>query len=213
MAEEVTKKEEQVKEETKPTEKKEEQKHEEKVDVEKVKSEALSNFMKEIGVEDKDALKGIIAKAKEEEDKNKTDLQKATDSLKEATKQLAEERKARLVAEAKVLSIQLGVKAELVEDFVIVAMAKVTKEKDINTVIAEMKESNSGKIYFEEKEEEEEEEQKEKGTVTRGKVTRPNEKKEEKKEEQKHEEKKHTGSMAERLLAGRKDKKKSHYFD
>ena len=212
MEEEVTKKEEQVKEETKPTEKKEEQKHEEKVDVEKVKSEALSNFMKEIGVEDKDALKGIIAKAKEEEDKNKTDLQKATDSLKEATKQLAEERKARLVAEAKVLSIQLGVKAELVEDFVIVAMAKVTKEKDINTVIAEMKESNSGKIYFEEKEEEEEE-QKEKGTVTRGKVTRPNEKKETKKEEEKQDEKKHAGSMAERLLAGRKAKKKSSYFD
>lgn len=212
MAEEVTKKEEQVKEETKPTEKKEEQKHEEKVDVEKVKSEALSNFMKEIGVEDKDALKGIIAKAKEEEDKNKTDLQKATDSLKEATKQLAEERKARLVAEAKVSAMQLGAKPELVEDLVIIAMTKVTKEKDINTVIAEMKESNSGKIYFEEKEEEEEE-QKEKGTVTRGKVTKLNEKKEEKKEEEKQGEKKHTGSMAERLLAGRKVKKKSSYFD
>lgn len=209
MAEDVTKKEEQVKEETKQMEKEEEQKQDEKVDVEKVKSEALSNFMKEIGVEDKDALKGIIAKAKEEEDKNKTDLQKANDSLTEATKQLAEERKARLVAEAKVLSIQLGVKAELVEDFVIVAMAKVTKEKDINTVIAEMKESKSGKIYFED----EEEDKREKGTVTRARVTKLKEERETKKEEQKHEEKKHTGSMAERLLAGRKDKKKSHYFD
>ena len=71
---EETKTTEQKQEETKQIEKKEEQKQEEKVDVEKVKSEALSNFMKEIGVEDKDALKGIIAKAKEEEDKNKTDL-------------------------------------------------------------------------------------------------------------------------------------------
>lgn len=209
MEEEVTKKEEQVKEETKPTEKKEEQKQEEKVDVEKVKSEALSNFMKEIGVEDKDALKGIIAKAKEEEDKNKTDLQKANDSLTEATKQLAEERKARLVAEAKVSAMQLGAKPELVEDLVIVAMTKVTKEKDINTVISEMKDSQTGKVYFAEKEEEENE----KGTVTRGKVTKPSEKKETKKEEEKQDEKKHAGSMAERLLAGRKSKKKSSYFD
>lgn len=204
MAEE-TKTTEQTEEEKKPIEKKEEQKQEEKVDVEKVKSEALSDFMKEIGVDDKDALKGIIAKAKEEENKNKTDLQKANDSLTEATKQLAEERKARLVAEAKVSAMQLGAKPELVEDLVIVAMTKVTKEKDINTVISEMKDSQTGKVYFAEKEEEENE----KGTVTRGKVTKPSEKK----EEEKQDEKKHAGSMAERLLAGRKVKKKSSYFD
>ena len=208
MAEE-TKTTEQKEEETKQIEKKEEKKQEEKVDVEKVKSEALSNFMKEIGVEDKDALKGIIEKAKEEENKNKTDLQKANDSLTEATKQLAEERKARLVAEAKVSAMQLGAKPELVEDLVIVAMTKVTKEKDINTVISEMKDSQTGKVYFAEKEEEENE----KGTVTRGKVTKPSEKKETKKEEEKQDEKKHAGSMAERLLAGRKVKKKSSYFD
>ncbi len=207
MAEE-TKTTEQTKEETKPIEKKEEQKQGEKVDVEKVKSEALSNFMKEIGVEDKDALKGIIAKAKEEEDKNKTDLQKANDSLTEATKQLAEERKVRLVAEAKVSAMQLGAKPELVEDLVIIAMTKVTKEKDINTVISEMKDSQTGKVYFAEKEEEE----KEKGTVTRARVTKMSEKKETKEEDNK-DEKKHIGSMAERLLAGRKVKKKSSYFD
>lgn len=208
MAEE-TKTTEQTKEETKPIEKKEEQKQGEKVDVEKVKSEALSNFMKEIGVEDKDALKGIIEKAKEEEDKNKTDLQKANDSLTEATKQLAEERKARLVAEAKVSAMQLGAKPELVEDLVIIAMTKVTKEKDINTVISEMKDSQTGRVYFAEKEEEE----KEKGTVTRARVTKMSEKKETKKEEDNKDEKKHIGSMAERLLAGRKVKKKSSYFD
>lgn len=209
MAEE-TKTTEQTEGEKKTIEKKEEQKQEEKVDVEKVKSEALSNFMKEIGVEDKDALEGIIAKAKEEENKNKTDLQKANDSLTEATKQLAEERKARLVAEAKVSAMQLGAKPELVEDLVIVAMTKVTKEKDINTVISEMKDSQTGKVYFAE---EKEEEENEKGTVTRGKITKPSEKKETKKEEEKQDEKKHAGSMAERLLAGRKVKKKSSYFD
>ena len=38
---------------------------EQKVDVEKVKSEALSGFLKDLGVEDADALKGIVTKHKE----------------------------------------------------------------------------------------------------------------------------------------------------
>ena len=47
---------------------------EKKVDVEKVKSEALSGFLKELGVEDAEALRGIVTKHKEDENKNKTEL-------------------------------------------------------------------------------------------------------------------------------------------
>lgn len=39
-----------------------------KVDVEKVKSEALSGFLKELGVEDAEALRGIVTKHKEDEE-------------------------------------------------------------------------------------------------------------------------------------------------
>jgi hypothetical protein len=186
---------------------------EQKVDVEKVKSEALSGFLKDLGVEDADALKGIVTKHKKTEEANKTELQKKEDALTETTKELAREREGRILAEAKLSAVQLGAKPELVDDLVVVAKAKVTKEKDINAVIAEIKDSTSGKVYFKSDEEEEEEagKNKTKGkTVTRARVTKPSEKSKEKVDEEgKGEE--HKGSMAERLLVGRKEKK-SHYF-
>ena len=189
-------------------------KTEPKVDVEKVKSEALSGFLKELGVEDAEALRGIVTKHKEDEDKNKTELERKNDTLTQTTKELAEEREARIIGEAKLSAVQLGAKPELVEDLVIVAKSKVTKDKDINAVIAEIKDSASGKVYFKSDEEETEEKGKNKNkTVTRARVTKPSEKsgtKEEEKDGTKTKEE-HKGSMAERLLAGRKANK-SHYF-
>lgn len=192
------------------------QETEQKVDVEKVKSEALSGFLKDLGVEDADALKGIVTKHKETEEANKTELQRKEDALTETTKELAREREGRILAEAKLSAVQLGAKPELVDDLVVVAKAKVTKDKDINAVIAEIKDSTSGKVYFKSDEEEEEEagKNKTKGkTVTRARVTKPSEKSGTKKEEKGGMETKeeHKGSMAERLLAGRKTNK-SHYF-
>ena len=186
---------------------------EKKVDVEKVKSEALSGFLKDLGVEDADVLKGIVTKHKETQEANKTELQKKEDALTETTKELAREREGRILAEAKLSAVQLGAKPELVDDLVVVAKAKVTKEKNINAVIAEIKDSTSGKVYFKSDEEEEEEAGKDKikgKTVTRARVTKPSEKSKGKEEEEGKEEE-HKGSMAERLLAGRKEKK-SHYF-
>lgn len=186
-----------------------------KVDVEKVKNEALSGFLKDLGVEDADALKGIVTKHKETEEANKTELQKKEDALTETTKELAREREGRILAEAKLSAVQLGAKPELVDDLVIVAKAKVTKDKDINAVIAEIKDSTSGKVYFKSDEEETEEKGKNKNkTVTRARVTKQSEKSGTKKEEEKggtETKEEHKGSMAERLLAGRKTNK-SHYF-
>lgn len=195
----------------KPNETKQE---ETKVDIEKTKSEAVSEFLKTLGVEDADSLKGIVTKHKEDEEANKTELQKKDDALTETTKQLASEREGRIIAEAKLSAIQLGAKPELVDDLVIVAKSKVTKEKDINAVIAEIKDSTSGKVYFASDEEEEEKEKTKTKTVTRARVTKPSEKpkdKEGKEEEGTSKKDEHKGSMAERLLAGR-SKKKSHYF-
>lgn len=190
-------------------------KTEPKVDIEKVKSEALSGFLKELGVEDAEALRGIVTKAKEDEDKNKTELERKNDTLTQTTKELAEEREARIIAEAKFSAVQLGAKPELVEDLVVIAKSKVTKDKDINAVIAEIKDSASGKVYFQSDEEEAEEKGKNKNkTVTRARVTKPSEKSGKKEEEKggtKTKKEEHAGSMAERLLAGRKEKK-SHYF-
>nr|DAK57077.1 MAG TPA: Major capsid protein [Caudoviricetes sp.] len=177
------------------------------VDTEKVKNDAIAEYLKELGVEDGDTLKGIVTKAKEEEEKNKTDLQKSNDTLTATTKELVAEREARIIAEAKLSAIQLGAKPELVDDLVIVAKAKVTKDKDINAVIAEIKDSTSGKVYFSN----EDEEEKQKGTVTRKRVNKKPETNTDDNKKADGQKNQYKGTMAERLLANRV-KPKSHYF-
>lgn len=173
------------------------------VDVEKVKGDAIAEYLKSLGVENSDSLQAIVKKAKEDEEANKTDLQKKDDALTATTKELVTEREARVIAEAKLSAIQLGAKPELVDDLVIVAKAKVTKEKDINAVIAEMKDSTNGKIYFST----DEDETNKKGTVTRSRVKKATEQN----KQGTNGDSKYAGTMAERLLAGRKAVK-SHYF-
>lgn len=181
------------------------------VDVEKVKGDAIAEYLKSLGVENSDSLQAIVKKAKEDEEANKTDLQKKDDELTATTKELVNEREARVIAEAKLSAIQLGAKPELVDDLVIVAKAKVTKDKDINAVIAEMKDSTNGKIYFVTSDEEENETNK-KGTVTRSRVKKTTEQnKQGINENSNNGDSKYAGTMAERLLAGRKAVK-SHYF-
>ena len=178
------------------------------VDVEKVKGDAIAEYLKSLGVENSDSLQAIVKKAKEDEEANKTDLQKKDDALTATTKELVDEHEARVVAEAKLSAIQLGAKPELVDDLVIVAKAKVTKDKDINAVIAEMKDSTNGKIYFAT----EEDETNKKGTVTRSRVKKTTEQnKQSTNENSNNGDSKYAGTMAERLLAGRKAVK-SHYF-
>lgn len=177
------------------------------VDTEKVKNEAIAEYLKELGVEDGDTLKGIVTKAKEEEEKNKTDLQKSNDTLTATTKELVAEREVRIMAEAKLSAIQLGAKPELVDDLVIIAKAKVTKDKDINAIIAEIKDSTSGKVYFSD----EDEEEKQKGTVTRKRVNKKPETSTDDNKKADGQKNQYKGTMAERLLANRV-KPKSHYF-
>lgn len=178
------------------------------VDVEKVKGDAVAEYLKSLGVEDSESLQAIVKKAKEDEEANKTDLQKKDDALTATTKELVTEREARVIAEAKLSAIQLGAKPELVDDLVIVAKAKVTKEKDINAVIAEMKDSINGKIYFST----DEDETNKNGTVTRSRVKKATEQnKQGTNGDSNNGDSKYAGTMAERLLAGRKAVK-SHYF-
>lgn len=118
------------------------------VDVDKVKSEAVNTLLGELGVEDVNGLKEILAKQKELEDKNKSEVQLKEEELTKTTKALSVEMEKRILAEAKISAISLGAKPELVEDLVIVARAKVTKDKDINEVIAEIKDSKVGNVYF-----------------------------------------------------------------
>lgn len=163
------------------------------VDVEKVKSDALAEFVKSLGVEDAEKLKQYVNSAREAEQAGMTELEKANTTLTATTKALAEEKEARTMAEAKLSAIKAGVKPELVDDVVLIAKTKVTAEKTIDAVIAEMKDSNTGKFYFED----ENEEPVRKTVVTRKKPTKSDDDK--------------PLSRVERMLQSHKEVK-SHYF-
>lgn len=189
------------------------EKKEQAVDVEKVKSDAVAEYLKSLGVEDSDTLKGIVTKAKEEEDKNKTDLEKSNETLTATTKELAAEREARQLADAKLAAIKLGANPKLVDDLVVIAKARATGDKKIEEVIAEIKDGETGKIYFGTDEPEVEEKQEKKKQKNKN-VTRKSvkEKTEEQDDEEDEVKEKHAGTMAARLLAGTKKKTKSSYF-
>ena len=174
------------------------------VDVEAVKEQAVKDYMKSLGIEDDEKLKGIVTKAKEDEEKNKTDLEKKDDVIKETTRQVVEEREARQTAEAKLAAIKLGAKPEAVDDLVVIAKSRVTKDKDINKVIAEIKDGTNGKMYFVSDEEKEQENKKPR--VTRKRVSKNTEQEDESIED------KHEGSIAARLFANKKKPTKSNYF-
>lgn len=195
-----------TKEQEKDTEKEETKTKEDKpeVDVEAVKEQAVKDYMKSLGIEDDEKLKGIVTKAKEDEEKNKTDLEKKDDVIKETTRQLVEEREARQTAEAKLAAIKLGAKPEAVDDLVVIAKSRVTKDKDINKVIAEIKDGTNGKMYFVSDEEKEQENKKPK--VTRKRVSKNTEQEDENIED------KYEGSIAARLFANKKKPTKSNYF-
>lgn len=174
------------------------------VDVEAVKEQAVKDYMKSLGIEDDEKLKGIVTKAKEDEEKNKTDLEKKDDVIKETTRQLVEEREARQTAEAKLAAIKLGAKPEAVDDLVVIAKSRVTKDKDINKVIAEIKDGTNGKMYF--VSDEEKEQKNKKPNVTRKRVSKNTEHEDESIED------KYEGSIAARLFANKKKPTKSNYF-
>lgn len=181
------------------------------IDVDKVKSEAVSALLKELGYEDVEALKTVTTKAKAEEDAKKSDLEKKDEALTAMTRQLATEREARIVAEAKNAAIKLGAKPELVDDLVIVAKAKVTKDKDINAVITEIKDSTVGDVYFVK---DDNTNPAGAGTVTRGQVHKKAtaQQSAQNNNAANGDDEAHAGTMAARLLAKRKTAKKGYYF-
>lgn len=177
------------------------------VDVEKVKAEARAEYLKTLGIESEEDLQSIVTKHNEDVKKNKTDLENKDDELKQTTKELVAERNARIKAEAKAEAMVLGAKPEMVDDLVVLAMNKVTKDKSVQEVLAEMKAGKNASNYFVTKDEEEEKKNKNKNkNVTNKRVTKGD-------EDNSQEDDKHTGSMAERLLANRKNTQKSHYFN
>lgn len=179
------------------------------LDAEQIKSDAIADYLKSLGIESDDALKTIVNKHNDDIKKNRTDLENKDEELKQTTNQLVHERSERIKAEAKVEAMILGAKPEMLEDLIVVAMNKVTKDKGVKEVLAEMKAGTNASNYFvSEDEDDKKDKNKKQNNVTNKRVNKTNK---DDKNKDDDDDKKHEGSMAERLLAKRKQTK-SHYF-
>lgn len=110
--------------------------------------DTLKEFMEKNGIDDADALSKFWEDHKKAEDAKKDDLTKANDTITNLTKKLNEVTNRAIIAEAKISAMKLGARPELVDDLVIVAKSRATGDKTVETVISEIKGSDSGKFYF-----------------------------------------------------------------
>lgn len=178
------------------------------IDVEAEKKKAVEEYIKSLGLENSESLSSIVQAHNEKLESEKTDLEKKDDELTKALQQLNEEKKARIMAEAKNFALTLKAKPSLLDDLIIVATAKVTKEKDIQAVITEMKDSENGKVYFED---EEEEAEKNKNVTRKAINNNQSNNQNSQNNSQNNDKNNNSGTMAERLFNNRQ-KVKNHYF-
>lgn len=101
------------------------------------KNQGRSAAYKELGIDPKDSK--AIAMVKALIDSQKTDDQKKAEQESENQTKINEAEQRAIVAEAKAEAMMLGVKSQYVEDIVTLALAKMTDDSDLKTIIGEFK--------------------------------------------------------------------------
>ena len=166
------------------------------------KNQGRNAVYKELGIDPKDSKTVAMFKAFVES--QKTDEQKASEQEAENQSKMNEAEKRAQVAEAKAEAMMLGVKTQYVEDVVTLALAKMTEDSDLKTIIGEFK--TKYPVWFGESSEEDDKNKDGKGKAGQ-KGTGSSIKNSDK--EKKGEENKGLGA---RLAAQRKTGKKSSYW-
>lgn len=101
------------------------------------KNQGRNAVYKELGINPKDSK--AIAMIKVLLDSQKTDEEKAAEEEAENQSKMNEAEQRAQFAEAKAEAMMLGVKTQYVEDVVTLALAKMTEDSDIKTIIGEFK--------------------------------------------------------------------------
>lgn len=101
------------------------------------KNQGRNAVYKELGIDPKDTKAVNMFKAFIES--QKTDEQKAVEKESENQAKVTEAEQRAQVAEAKAEAMMLGVKPQYVDDVVTLALAKMTEDSDLKTVIGEFK--------------------------------------------------------------------------
>lgn len=101
------------------------------------KNQGRNAVYKELGINPKDTK--AIAMVKALIDSQKTDEEKQAEQESENQTKITEAEERAKVAEAKAEAMMLGVKTQYVEDAVTLALAKMTDDSDLKTIIGEFK--------------------------------------------------------------------------
>lgn len=115
------------------------------------KNQGRNAVYKELGIDPKDTKTVSMFKAFVES--QKTDEQKAVEKESEDQAKLNEAEQRALFAEAKAEAMMLGVKSQYVDDVVTLALAKMTEDSDLKTIIGEFKTKYS--VWFGESDDDE----------------------------------------------------------
>ena len=113
------------------------------------KESGRRSILKELGVEDVKGTKEALEKYQKYLDSQKSDLEKANENLKETQAKLtyAENRANKAEFCLKAIA-EFEANPKSVDDLVAIAMTKVTDDKDIATVLKEMKENEAYNGFF-----------------------------------------------------------------
>ena len=101
------------------------------------KNQGRNAALKELGIDPKDTK--MIATVKALIEAQKSDEQKKIEQEQKANSELDEANRRAEIAEAKAEAMQLGVKSQFVDDAITLAMAKVTDDTDLKTILGEFK--------------------------------------------------------------------------
>lgn len=128
------------------------------------KNQGRKAALRELGIDPKDSKMLDMVKALI--DSQKTEEQKAAEKDAENQTRMNEAEQRAQVAEAKAEAMMLGVKTQFVEDVVTLALAKMTEDSDLKTIIGEFK--TKYPTWFGESEEEDSKGNKESKTGQKG---------------------------------------------
>lgn len=103
----------------------------------KEKNQGRSAALKELGIDPKDSK--MVNMVKTLIESQKSDEQKAAEKQSEEASKIEEANQRALTAEAKAEAMQMGVKTQYVEDVVMLALAKMSDDSDLKTIIGEFK--------------------------------------------------------------------------
>lgn len=114
----------------------------------KEKNEGKRSVLKSLGFKTEDEAKDVIAKYNEFIESKKTDDDKAKEALKKLKDESAEALKRASIAENKLACFALGISGEYIDDVLAIASNKVTDDKDLETVLKEMKDDKKYESFF-----------------------------------------------------------------